>query len=233
MHALERVLAQRQEILAALQPVPPLVVRGWAPDEDGGAVRVEAEERTAKGGVMGAGVNLFGVDNELGMSGESARVQAARQQGEADRGGGQMQGACLDGVTMPARACPLPLAPCPCPMPADLSIPPLQALAGPSSPARLPPRCWRATPTITTGATWWPRCWRQRGSPRAGAWWWHSGAPVPAVGAGPDCASQQWQAVRLRCAGATPHPPVLAHQPACSPAALPCPAAPTSSPARW
>jgi hypothetical protein len=72
MHALERVLAQRQEILAALQPVPPLVVRGWAPTEEGEAVQLEAEDRTAMGGVMGAGVNLFGVDNELGMSGQGA-----------------------------------------------------------------------------------------------------------------------------------------------------------------
>ena len=68
MHALERVLAQRREILAALQPVPPGVVRGWAPPESG-AAQAEAAERTARGGVMGAGVNLFGVDNELGMSG--------------------------------------------------------------------------------------------------------------------------------------------------------------------
>lgn len=69
LHALERVLAQRQEILAALQPVQPAVVRSWAPPESG-AAQAEAAERTARGGVMGAGVNLFGVDNELGMSGE-------------------------------------------------------------------------------------------------------------------------------------------------------------------
>lgn len=69
LHALERVLAQRQEILAAVRPVQPAVVRSWAPP-DSTAAQAEAAERTARGGVMGAGVNLFGVDNELGMSGE-------------------------------------------------------------------------------------------------------------------------------------------------------------------
>lgn len=35
LRALERVLAQRQEILAALRPVPAAVVRTWAPPEQG------------------------------------------------------------------------------------------------------------------------------------------------------------------------------------------------------
>lgn len=35
LRALERVLAQRQEILAALRPVPASVVRTWAPPEQG------------------------------------------------------------------------------------------------------------------------------------------------------------------------------------------------------
>lgn len=124
LHALERVLAQRQEILAALQPIPaevragacraralghlpacipwlaacarpaaqpvchgrpsplpavalgaPLpflqVVRTWAPPE-GDEIQAEAAERTARAGIMGAGVSLFGVDNELGMSGRGS-----------------------------------------------------------------------------------------------------------------------------------------------------------------
>jgi hypothetical protein len=68
LHALERVLAQRQEILAALQPVPPAVVKSWVPPT---ADDVPEQERSAtQGGVMAAGMNLFGVDNELGLSGE-------------------------------------------------------------------------------------------------------------------------------------------------------------------
>lgn len=35
LRALERVLAQRQEILAALRPVPAAVVRGWEVPEQG------------------------------------------------------------------------------------------------------------------------------------------------------------------------------------------------------
>ena len=48
-------------------------VRGWAVADSGAAHA--AEQRTAQqGGVMGAGVNLFGVDNELGMSGGVGRA---------------------------------------------------------------------------------------------------------------------------------------------------------------
>jgi hypothetical protein len=77
LHALERVLAQRREILAALQPVAPEVVRGWAPPEPGSeAGEEERSAAAARGGVMAAGVNLFGVDSELGLSGGQAERRA-------------------------------------------------------------------------------------------------------------------------------------------------------------
>ncbi len=44
------------------------MVRTWAPLESD-EIQAEAVERTARAGIMGAGVSLFGVDNELGMSG--------------------------------------------------------------------------------------------------------------------------------------------------------------------
>lgn len=166
LHALERVLAQRQEILAALQPVPPAVVRAWAPP-DSGAVQAEAAERTARGGVMGAGVNLFGVDNELGMSG--ARLCGAGQAGQ----GRHTRAAQRPARRLAGTRSTLALAP-PCLTPLCPSLF-MQARAGRSSPARSPPRCWPATRTTTTGATWWPRCSRRAGSRRAAASWWRSG----------------------------------------------------------
>ena len=198
LHALERVLAQRQEILAALQPVPPAVVRGWAPPdggEDGPGDAAERSAAAAAGGVMAAGVNLFGVDNELGLSGEEAargrkgmsgpRVLAAmalppaspRRRfllGPPGRRAGPAQPRSLLIQAAPAGSGSRPLPALP--LPSLLPLLPPQARAGPSSPPRSPPRCWRATPTTTTAATWWPRCWKPRGWSRAGAWWWRSGA---------------------------------------------------------
>lgn len=60
---------QRREILAALNPVEPSVVMHWTTEGQADADS-EEQRKQARGGVMGAGVSLFGVDNELGMSGE-------------------------------------------------------------------------------------------------------------------------------------------------------------------
>jgi hypothetical protein len=67
LHALERVLAQRREILSALQPVPPLTVAGWAaPDPT-----ILSTTELAAGSVQALGISLFGVGtgNELASSG--------------------------------------------------------------------------------------------------------------------------------------------------------------------
>ena len=80
LHALERVLAQRREILAALQPVPPTLARQWAqPPKDGASDGSGGAGGVAAGGIMGAGVSLFGVDSALGISGEETAEAAGRE----------------------------------------------------------------------------------------------------------------------------------------------------------
>eukprot|EP00887_Chlorella_sp_A99_P007742 scaffold20.g7742.t1 len=78
LHALERVLAQRREILAALTPVGPQVVLRWKPAPAPEEERDREASRRVQGGVLGAGVSLFGVDNELGMSGVGWAIEPSK-----------------------------------------------------------------------------------------------------------------------------------------------------------
>ena len=146
LHALERVLAQRQEILAALQPVPAAVVRSWAP-ADGDAMQAEAAEHTAQGGIMGAGVSLFGLDSELGLSGTCAAGQggtACLMRAAEHAAAWQQRSSVQFALRQLAEPC-LFLSP---------FAPRQQVPAGPASLPRWPQRCWPATRTTTTGATW-------------------------------------------------------------------------------
>lgn len=136
--ALERVLAQRREILAALQPVSPEEVLAWMRPPEPATPSGSKADR----GVMGTGVSLFGVDPELGVvgAGEAGGLggRVAVASGGGFRAGGGLVAGGLARLPLLTREHG-PLA--------------LQAAAGRCVRARWRPRCWRATRTTTISAT--------------------------------------------------------------------------------